>query len=307
MRIRTPGNGELPFGEAADVEHARGQTTLRRLNGKRVITIIGNIDEEVANAEQILGKLEREKFFTKITEDLPSVRIDLAGQHQQFAESFKSLFLWYPLALLGIYTILAAIFRSYTQPVIVMVAIPFGLIGAVIGHWLLGFDVTMLSMFGMVALAGIVVNDSLVLLDLVNVRIRSGDGVHAAAEAGAKGRFRAIVLTTVTTVAGMSPLLLERSFQAQFLKPMAVSIAFGLLFATMLTLLVVPCLFLIGNDIRRALRWLATGRWVSPEDVLNTHLSRDQAGDGAAPTGGQSPDTEVGGHDQTPTRPDGES
>ena len=171
------------------------------------------------------------------------------------------------MALLGIYTILAAIFKSYIQPIIVMIAIPFGLVGAVIGHWALGFDVSLLSMFGMVALAGIVVNDSLVLLDLVNVRIRSGDDAHAAAEAGARGRFRAIVLTTVTTVAGMSPLLIEQSFQAQFLKPMAVSIAFGLMFATMLTLLLVPCLYLIGNDVRRGLHWLTTGQHLGAEAV----------------------------------------
>jgi len=280
MRIRTPDNAELPFSEAADVTHAQGQTTLRRLNGKRVITVIGDVDEDVANAEEILSKLEREGFLTKITEDLPSVEIDLAGQRRQFAESLESLFLWYPLALVGIYTILAAIFRSYVQPAIVMVAIPFGLIGAVIGHWVLGFDVTLLSMFGMVALTGIVVNDSLVLLDLVNVRIRSGHGVHAATEAGARGRFRAIILTTITTVAGISPLLMERSFQAQFLKPMAVSIAFGLLFATLLTLLVVPCLFLIGNDVRRVLRWLTTGRWVGPEEVLGRRVVRQQASGG---------------------------
>lgn len=280
MRIRTPDGGELPFSEAADVVYRHGDATLRRLNGRRVITIIGDVDEEVGNAEEILGELEREGFFEQISKDMPSIQVDLAGQRQQQAESLESLWRWFPMALLGIYTILAAIFRSYVQPIIVMVAIPFGLIGAVIGHWILGFDLTLLSMFGMVALAGIVVNDSLVLIDLVNVRIRSGDGVHQAAEAGARGRFRAIILTTITTVVGMSPLLMERSFQAQFLKPMAVSIAFGLMFATMLTLLVVPCLYLIGNDLRRALRWLITGQWVSPEDVLPVGPADNQADDG---------------------------
>ena len=267
MRIRTSDNGELPFLEAADVEYHSGSATLRRLNSKRVITILGNVDEEIANAEEILEKLKREEFFKGISKEMPAITVDPAGQSKQLDETFESLWTWFPLALLGIYTILAAIFKSYIQPLIVMIAIPFGLIGAVIGHWILGFDVTLLSMFGMVALAGIVVNDSLVLLDLVNVRIRSGDGVHAAAETGARGRFRAIILTTITTVAGMTPLLMERSFQAQFLKPMAVSIAFGLMFATMLTLLVVPCLFLIGNDVRRVIHWQFTGKWVAPEDL----------------------------------------
>jgi len=267
MRIRTSDNGELPFGEAADIEYRSGSATLRRLNSKRVITIIGDVDEQVANAEEVLKKLEREKFFEGISKAMPAITVDVAGQRKQQTESLESLWTWFPMALLGIYTILATIFKSYIQPLIVMIAIPFGLIGAVIGHWILGFDVTLLSMFGMVALAGIVVNDSLVLLDLVNVRIRSGDGVHEAAQAGARGRFRAIILTTVTTVAGMTPLLMERSFQAQFLKPMAVSIAFGLMFATMLTLIVVPCLFLIGNDIRRVIHLQLTGQWVSPEDL----------------------------------------
>ena len=271
MRIRTPDNRELPFSEAAVVRYKRGYTTLRRLNGKRVITIIGKVDEDVANAKEIVRELEDEGFFKKeIKKNFPSVSVELAGQHQQFAESMGSLYIWFPMALLGIYTILAAIFRSYIQPIIVMIAIPFGLVGAVIGHWVLGFDVTLLSMFGMVALTGIVVNDSLVLLDLVNVRVRNGDDAHAAAEAGARGRFRAIVLTTVTTVAGMSPLLIEPSFQAQFLKPMAVSIAFGLMFATMLTLLVVPCLYLIGNDVRRGLHWLTTPQQLGAEDATAT-------------------------------------
>ena len=253
MRIHTAERGELPLAEAADMTFARGYTTLRRRNGKRIITVSGDVDENIANAELILRELKDEGFFEAVTADAPAARIDLAGQRKQFAESLEALLVWFPMALLGIYTILAAVFKSYLQPIIVMVAIPFGLIGAVIGHWLLGFDVTLLSMFGMVALAGIVVNDSLVLIDMVNNRIRSGDSVHAAVAAGARGRFRAIVLTTVTTAAGMTPLLMERSFQAQFLKPMAVSIAFGLMFATLLTLLVVPCLYLIGNDVGRVL------------------------------------------------------
>ena len=172
------------------------------------------------------------------------------------------------MALLGIFTVVAVIFRSYIQPIIVMIAIPFGLIGAVLGHWILGFDVTLLSLFGMVALAGIVVNDSIVLIDRINTEIRSGRGIHQAAELSSCSRFRAIFLTTITTVAGMMPLLMEKSFQAQFLKPMAVSISFGLCFATMLTLVVVPCLLLAGNDLRRVAHWLMTGNWPSPETVV---------------------------------------
>lgn len=269
MRIRTPRGAEVPFSEAAEVVMGRGYTTLRRAKRRSVITVSADTVEGVANAEQIIGKLRKKGgFFDQLASQYPGLKFDLRGQRQQMTESFGALKVWFPLALLGIFTILAALFRSYVQPIIIMVAIPFGLIGAVIGHLLLGFDVTLLSMFGMVALAGIVVNDSLVLIDRINGEVRSGGKVHEAVELGGRTRFRPIILTTITTVVGIGPLLFERSFQAQFLKPMAVSIAFGLMFATTLTLILVPCLYLIGNDIRRSLRWLRTGNWVEPEAVV---------------------------------------
>ncbi|HUS91209.1 MAG TPA: efflux RND transporter permease subunit [Phycisphaerae bacterium] len=269
LRVRTLAGDEVPFGEVAQVKTERGYTTLRRKDRRPVVTVSADIDEDVANAEEVLGKLQQEGFFLRLEEAHPGLKVDLAGQRQQAAESLDALLVWFPLALLGIYTVLAAIFRSYVQPVIVMVAIPFGLVGAVIGHWVFGYEVTLLSMFGMVALAGIVVNDSLVLIDMVNRRIREGAKVHEAVEAGARDRFRPIFLTTATTVAGMAPLLAEQSFQAQFLKPMVVAIAFGLSLATMLTLLVVPSLYLIGNDLRRVLWWLRRGEWPTPEAVLH--------------------------------------
>ena len=269
-RIRLPDGSEIPFTELADVSIERGYTTLRRGGGKSVVTVQADVDEDVANAEQILTALQGEGFFAQAVEGVPGASVDLRGQRQQRTESLGSLRVWFPVALLGVYTILATIFRSYLQPIIVMVAIPFGLIGATIGHWVLGFDVTLLSMFGMVALSGIVVNDSLVLIDMVNNRVREGDGIVAAVAEGARARFRPILLTTVTTVAGMTPLLAEQSFQAQFLKPMAVSITFGLSFATLLTLLVVPCLYLIGNDIRRGWHWVWTGE-LPPAELVSQH------------------------------------
>ncbi len=268
MRVRTASGAEVPFLEVADVDISRGYTTLRRAHRRSVITVRADIDEEIANAEQVLTDLKTGGFLQGLRRRFPRVTVDFRGQRQQSAEALEALLVWFPLALLGIYTVLAAIFRSYTQPAIVMVAIPFGLVGAVIGHWILGFDVTLLSMFGMVALTGIVVNDSLVLIDQVNRRVRDGETLIQAAERGARDRFRPIVLTTATTVGGIAPLLAEQSFQAQFLKPMAVAIAFGLLFATALTLLVVPCLLLIGNDLRRIVAWVLTGRFPAPEDVL---------------------------------------
>jgi len=269
MRVRTAGGDEIPFAEVAEVETDRGYTSLRRAERKHVVTVSADVDEEVANAEDVLSDLKRSGFLGDLGRRFPGVRVDFRGQRQQSMEALDALYVWFPLALLGIYTVLAAIFKSYVQPLIVMIAIPFGLVGAVIGHWIFGYDVTLLSLFGMVALTGIVVNDSLVLIDLVNRKVRAGANVHQAAEEGSRGRFRPIFLTTATTVAGMAPLLAEGSFQAQFLKPMVVAIAFGLSFATLLTLLVVPSLYLIGNDIRRALRWLATGVLPAPEDVLS--------------------------------------
>jgi multidrug efflux pump subunit AcrB len=261
MRIRTPAGDEIPFYEVADVSMAQGYTTLRRVGDHAVVTVSADLDESVANAEQVLGELRSDGVFSYLEQKYAPLEVDLRGQRQQAMESLSSLMIWFPLALVGIYTVLAAIFRSYVQPIIIMVAIPFGLLGAVVGHWLLGMSLTLLSLFGMVALTGIVVNDSLVLIDLINQRFRGGMPVIQAVFASARDRFRPIFLTTATTVCGIAPLLLEQSFQAQFLKPMVVSLAFGLMFATLLTLLVVPCLYVIGSDIRRAMRWIYGGQW----------------------------------------------
>jgi len=268
MRVRTAAGAEVPFAEVADVRMARGYTTLRRVARSSAVTVTADVNEAVANAEEILADLERSGFFDELKASFPGTRIDLKGQRHDILESLDALKVWFPLALLCMYCVLAGIFKSYIQPAIIMVAIPFGIIGAVIGHWILGFDVTLLSMFGMVALTGIVVNDSLVLLDLVNRNIRAGGKVVESVAEAARRRFRPIILTTVTTVCGMAPLLAERSFQAQFLKPMVVAIAFGLSLATLLTLIVVPSLQLIGNDVRRVLRWILTGNWPSAEDVV---------------------------------------
>ncbi|GAG79701.1 unnamed protein product, partial [marine sediment metagenome] len=201
MRVRTATGAEVPFAEVAEVEMKRGYTTLRRVGRNNVINVSADVDEATANAEQILKELDREDgFFDELRGQFGKLEIDLRGQRHQMFESLNALKIWYPIALLGIYTILAALFRSYIQPVIIMVAIPFGLVGAIVGHWIVGFEITLLSLFGIVALAGIVVNDSLVLIDLVNRRVRAGGGVYQSVEEGARIRFRPIILTTLTTV-----------------------------------------------------------------------------------------------------------
>ena len=176
-------------------------------------------------------------------------QIVFRGQAQQRQKSLDSLFIGFVIALLVIYSILASIFRSYIQPVIIMFAIPFGFIGAVLGHVLMGFQLSIMSMFGLVALTGIVVNNSLLLIDFINRRVRAGAPFLLAVVKAGQERFMAIFLTTVTTFVGVTPMLFERSMQAQFLKPCVISLAFGLIVSAVFTLLFIPSIYVILYDI----------------------------------------------------------
>ena len=249
IRIRTVEGQEIPIEVVADVTEGRAYSVIRRVDRKRVITVISDIDEARANASNIVTDLKK-NFLPKLIKRYPGLKVDLEGQEKRTRESLDSLKTGFALALMVIFLLLASQFRSYIQPIIIMMAIPFGLIGAIGGHVVMGIHFTMISIFGIVALSGIVVNDSLILIDFINRAIRSGVEIHTAVIESGKVRFRPVILTSITTIAGLFPLLLERSFQAQFLIPMAVSISFGLLAATLLTLLFVPALYLIINDIR---------------------------------------------------------
>ena len=249
MRIRTAEGREIPIEEVADITHSRAYSIINRVDRKRTITVISDIDETTANARRILADLKA-NFLPGLVERYPGVSFDLEGQAKRTGESIDSLKSGYLLAMMGIFLLLASQFRSYIQPLIIMFAIPFGLIGAVFGHLIMGKEFTIISIFGIVALSGIVVNDSLILIDFINRAARSGIDIEKAVVESGKARFRPVLLTSVTTIAGLLPILLERSFQAQFLIPMAISICFGLLAATVLTLLYVPALFLIVRDVR---------------------------------------------------------
>ena len=249
MRIRTNEGQEIPIEEVADIKAGRAYSVIRRVDRKRVITVISDLDESIGNSSKIVADLN-EKFLQRLIERYPGLSYDLEGQEKRTRESLDSLKKGFTLALMGIFLLLASQFKSYIQPTIIMIAIPFGLIGAIIGHLVMGLHITMLSIFGIVALSGIVVNDSLILIDFINRASRKGMEIETAVFKSGKGRFRPVLLTSVTTIAGLFPLLLERSFQAQFLIPMAVSISFGLLAATILTLLYVPALYLIVRDAR---------------------------------------------------------
>jgi HAE1 family hydrophobic/amphiphilic exporter-1 len=249
MRIRTPDGREIPIEEVAEIVPGRAYSMVNRVDRKRTITVISDIDETIANASMIVNDLKT-NFLPILAQRYPGLTYDFEGQEKRTRESMDSIKTGYVLALMGIFLLLASQFRSYIQPVIIMTAIPFGLIGAILGHLVMGMEFTIVSVFGIVALSGIVVNDALILIDFINRAVRSGTEFEQAVIESGKARFRPVMLTSITTIAGLFPLLLERSFQAQFLIPMAVSICFGLLVATVLTLLYVPALYLIVRDVR---------------------------------------------------------
>lgn len=258
MRVRTRDGGEVPFSVVADVELGRGYASIRRVDRRRAINVTADVDETAGNANDIIADL-KESVLPAILADHPGVTYSFEGEQREQQETMKDLARGFFFAILVIYALMAIPFRSYLQPLLVMSVIPFGFVGAVWGHIIMGLNLTILSMFGLVALTGVVVNDSLVLVHYVNrCRARGASVIDAVFEAGVV-RFRPILLTSLTTFAGLSPLLLEKSVQAKFLVPMAVSLAFGVLFATFITLILVPAIYLILEDLKGAVLRL-TGR-----------------------------------------------
>ena len=249
LRIRTPSGTEVPFTTAADANLSRGPATIRRTDRRRVVNVTADVNQAQANANDIIADMES-GVLPRLLADYPEIRYSLEGEQQQQRETLTGLARGFVIALLVIYALLAIPFKSYFQPLIVMSAIPFGLIGAIWGHVVLGMDLAILSMFGIVALTGVVVNDSLVMVDFINRSFRKGIPLAEAIRAAGTSRFRPILLTSLTTFAGLTPLLLERSMQARFLIPMAISLAFGVLFATFITLILVPSLYAILEDFR---------------------------------------------------------
>lgn len=240
--------GWVPLHEVAELIEDQSYSTIHRSQQERSLTVYAEVDDEVTKSYEVLASIGR-TFDEKISPEHPGVRIEFLGSQEEMGKAFAGLKIAFPVALLLIYMMLAGLFRSYFQPVVVMSAIPFGFLGAVVGHWVTGNPITILSGIGIVALTGIVVNDSLVLVDFINHRIRQGVPPFEASIQGARLRLRAVLLTTLTTVAGLTPLMFEKSFQAKFLIPMAVTLTFGLAFSTALTLVIVPCLNMIYFDV----------------------------------------------------------
>ncbi len=242
----------VPLSDIATIDRGRAYTSITRRDSRRTVLVKANVDP-IGQASTITATLNS-TVLPELIESFPGLSYGYKGRQESRRESVSGLFQGFIFALISIYFLLAIPFRSYIQPVIVMIAIPFGIVGAVIGHLIMGYNLSLMSMMGIVALSGIVVNDSLVLVDYANKRRREGSTPYAAVCAAALRRFRPVVLTTLTTFCGLAPMIFETSRQARFMIPMALSLGFGILFATVITLVLVPCLYLIIEDTKVYLR-----------------------------------------------------
>ncbi|HSR87352.1 MAG TPA: efflux RND transporter permease subunit [Pontiella sp.] len=249
MIVRTPAGTEVPLREVVEIKRGRAYTSITRRDGRRVITVSSDVKPR-DQAAQMLEVLKAD-ILPPIMQKYPGLSYSFEGRQADRRESVGGLMTGLLIAQLLIYVLLAVPFKSYGQPLIIMVSIPFGIVGAVIGHLLLGYSLTLISLFGVVALTGVVVNDSLVFIDFANRRRREGANMHDAVVSAGIQRFRPIILTTLTTFFGLTPMIFETSRQARFLIPMAISLGFGILFATGITLLLLPALTLILEDVRK--------------------------------------------------------
>jgi multidrug efflux pump subunit AcrB len=249
LKIRGPEGSLIPLSAVARIEEARGFARIHRVNGQRTVTIQASLDTEVANAREIMGMLKKQVLPT-LKEKYPGVRFASQGQDKETAETGSSLQTNLLIGVIGIYLILVFQFRNYLQPIAVMMAIPMGLIGVVWGHVLMGLDLTMPSLVGFATLAGVVVNDNILLVTFIKDRMGEGLSAMEAGRQAARDRFRPIMLTSLTTLAGLLPLLTETSTQAQLLIPLVASLAFGLMTATIASLLLVPSFFAFLEEVR---------------------------------------------------------
>ena len=244
MMIRTPNGSTIPVRQVAKLEIGKGLSSIQRKDRKRSINVTADVDLSITTGNEVVAALNK-AILPQIVKQYSSISYSFEGEQQAQGENLKSLGKNFLLAMVIVYILLAIPFKSYFQPLVVMSSIPFGLTGAVFGHLVMGMNFSILSVMGIVALTGVVVNDSLVMVDFIN-RYRSEGNtiIEAVLEAGPR-RFRPIFLTSLTTFVGLAPLILEKSMQAKFMIPMAVSLAFGVIFATMITLLLVPVSYLV--------------------------------------------------------------
>ena len=244
IRVRVDDGAERPISELAEIQVAQGYSQITRQDQVRAITITADVDEALANARNVTDEM-RKTHMPKILENYPGVSVRWEGQAEQTRDSIRGLMIGLAIAVVAMFALLTLEFRSYVQPFLILTIIPFGFVGAVIGHLVLRIPLTLFSLFGLVALTGVVVNDSIVLIDFINRRVRDGIPLEEALIDAGRRRFRPVMLTSMTTIAGLLPIMLERSLQAQVVIPMAASLAFGLLFTTLLVLILVPSFYSI--------------------------------------------------------------
>jgi len=246
--IRTPSGAEVPLLDVAEVEETLAFRSINRRDGRRTISVSMDVEPKRA-ATQVIEALQNSEL-PKLREDFPGITWSFEGSDAEMRQATASLWGSFGLALAVIYSLLAIAFKGYVQPLIVLVAIPFGVVGAIIGHIMLGYDLSLVSLMGVIALSGVVINDSLIMIDYANRHRKNQSAFDAISQAGLR-RFRPILLTTLTTFGGLMPLIFEDSLQAQYIIPMAISLGFGILFATAIILVLVPCLYLILEDIQK--------------------------------------------------------
>ena len=266
MWINTPSGSKVPFSEIANYKIERGDVAINHLEGKREIQITSDLKSPDVSASDVLDDVKN-RIMPEITSKYPTVSALYEGQNREASKTINSLKLVGPIILILIYMVIAFTFRTYSQPLLLMILIPFSIIGVVFGHFVHGFMINILSWLGIIALIGIMVNDGLVLIGKFNGYLKEGMTYNEALVQAGKSRFRAIFLTSLTTIAGLAPLLLETSMQAQFLKPMAVSISYGIGIATVLTLVMLPLLLSVSNSIKVFIKWMVTGKEITREEV----------------------------------------
>jgi len=249
MTVKLANGMEAPLSSVAEISYNRSPSEIKRIDRKRIVRVTAYVDSSKTKANDVMADMKL-GFLPSLEHKYKDVKWKPSGNQKNKAELMSSMVNGFYMAVMGIFALLAVSFRSYVQPVIVISAIPFGLIGAILGHALLGLDISLLSLSGMIAVSGVVVNDNLVLVDFINrARDKGMDVAEAIREAGT-ARFRPIMLTSLTTFAGLTPLMMEKSVQAQFLIPMAVSLAFGVMFATTVSLLLTPSAYHILEDVK---------------------------------------------------------
>lgn len=266
ITIEAANGHKIPLSEIVTWSISRSQEKIHRENHRRVLTIHANVAESIVSPQKVIHELQME-IFPNILQNYTDVQYAFGGQYKESKKSSGNLALGFEYALITIFVLLTITFRSYLQPILLILVLPFACLGAILGHWIMGYPLSMMSFFGIVALCGIAVNDSIVFIEEINNGIRSGLSVTDAVYKAGPRRFRAITLTSLTTIFGLLPLLLETSLQAYSIIPMAISMSFGLILVTFITLFLLPILFLYLNTLRRIFAWLCRGKWPTLEEV----------------------------------------